>query len=882
MKSIFALIAFFFLGFNAFGQLSLQSGEQYLHGLAMKKVVVSYDDHTLWALSQSGQVYIKRDAEVDFSLYSPMIGEAVDDLAGYDETDMYFLIKPNKLIQVKNNIKAAVVFPGTVSDIRNIAVVLDGTKNVRPDYFTSVLYKDRLAVATNEYLYVILRGETTPNQLDIYKQPPAWDIKDFSITRTGIKAVEFKGGFSSSGRCFGWDSDYSVIKTKGDASFLSVIPDKGAYPAIRCTLFDFQSSWSSDYAFDFWGTAQGLYVKRFGGCEQLNPVKTAISGQTINSVDAIRMLSTLERNTFVLAATDNGLYYTPQRIYANVIGNADVNQVNFLPFSPLSGLKTSSFTVDFTDFVPYIDNNSFPDYYACEKVIWLATDDGVKKLYALFDGDEFQDKLLTNFWYTKTPSTQNGNDVYFNICSTESVEVNSRIPENLVGPLLIQWYKDNVEMPELVGKVKISFNTSGKYSAKITALCEGVSMQSLNFIIQVNAAPQITFNYPAEMTICEGQSVTLTTQQDPAYSYRWYKDGIQLPGEANNSYIAFTPGSYHVEVSNCAGQFTASSVTKLNIDILPKPVLQHNKAIYCKDDIAVLSVNNPMGFKIRWDYNFTELTQFRDQLSITAPGDGKYMVTFINENECIKQSDAYDLVRHPLPLAIITKSTNKTLCYGESVKLTVNATAGASYLWSNGASSREIMVTDPGTYSVQVSSSFGCTAVSNPVEVFVNNKLVLAKPPESKICTFTGEQLTLVADQGYANYSWNGVSTAANTMKVNAPGNYTLEVTDAMGCKANTLFTVIAWCKEVVIANAFSPNNDGNNDAWRVGGLESDPQASLQIYNRFGNLVLQTTGSNAQWDGKIKGKDAPVGVYYYVIKSRQSAVPLKGSITLIR
>lgn len=870
------------LNLGAFGQLSLESGEQYLQGIAMKKVIVSYDDHTVWAISMSGQVYIKRNAETDFSLYNLMAGEVVDDVSGYNETEMYFLIKPKKLILVKNNVKNELVFPPTVSDIRDIAVVLDATKAPKSaEVFNGdPLFQDRLTVATDEYLYMILRGATTPNKYEIYGDP---NVKNFSLTRTSIKSVEFKGRYSTTSRCPGWESDYSIVKTKKPTTFTSTIPDRAPYSDIRCSLFDYSSTFSFNYAIDFWGTAQGLYVKWFGFCEDRNPIKTLIPDQTINSLEAIHMLSVMEKNTFVLAATDNGLYYTSDRIYRNVnSSDEDLDRINFIPFPPLLGLKVNALTIDFANFVSIEETMRDPNYYACEKVIWLATNEGVKKLYTVFDGEEFQDKQMGEFGSFKPSELLNGNELHFNSCSGEAVEIFSSIPEYLAGPILIQWYKDDVEIPELVGKFKVSFSEEGKYWAHVTALCENVRMKSMFFVIHHKSAPEITFDYPPVINLCEGQTQQLQTLNKTGYNYKWFKNGIELPGETSHSYLVSGNGTYKVAVSTCEGIYIPSSEVEINITVLTKPRITSNRLVYCEDELPELSIENPGHHKVKWYFNGIEQTNFANSDRIQTAREGNYKAALITDLDCEKTSDNFTLAIHGKPVIVVSKHPDRLLCYNESATLAVPSYPGYRYVWSNGETTPSINVVSSGTYTVTITNEYECSNTSDAVEVIILPKISLNKPPESKICTFTGEEITLIADPGYESYTWNGVKTTANTMKVKGPGNYNLEIVDAMGCKANAVFKVIAWCKELVVVNAFSPNNDGANDIWRVGGLESDPQASLQIYNRLGNSVFKTTGSNAQWDGKINGNDAPVGVYYYIIKSKQSTVPLKGSITLIR
>lgn len=64
--------------------------------------------------------------------------------------------------------------------------------------------------------------------------------------------------------------------------------------------------------------------------------------------------------------------------------------------------------------------------------------------------------------------------------------------------------------------------------------------------------------------------------------------------------------------------------------------------------------------------------------------------------------------------------------------------------------------------------------------------------------------------------------------------------------------------------DAFSPNGDGNNDAFRVKGTYIR-DLTLKIYNRWGERVYAGTGEEAGWEGTYDGKEAPLGPYTYLI-----------------
>lgn len=132
--------------------------------------------------------------------------------------------------------------------------------------------------------------------------------------------------------------------------------------------------------------------------------------------------------------------------------------------------------------------------------------------------------------------------------------------------------------------------------------------------------------------------------------------------------------------------------------------------------------------------------------------------------------------------ASITADGPLTFCQGGSVTLTANT--GSSYMWSNGATTQSITVSNAGTYTVDVTNSYRCTATSSPVTVTVNtlpSPTVAASGPTS-FCTGDSVVLTSSAATGYA---WSNGATA-QSITVTSSGNYSVTVTDANGCQGTS------------------------------------------------------------------------------------------------
>jgi gliding motility-associated-like protein len=112
---------------------------------------------------------------------------------------------------------------------------------------------------------------------------------------------------------------------------------------------------------------------------------------------------------------------------------------------------------------------------------------------------------------------------------------------------------------------------------------------------------------------------------------------------------------------------------------------------------------------------------------------------------------------------------------------------------------------------------------------------------------------------------------------------YTVVVTGTNGCVAMDSVLVYVY-PEIKIPNGFSPNGDGVNDTWIIDNLEQFPDNEVEIYNRWGELLFRSEGYKTPFDGKYKGKDLPVGTYYYVLKLNHPAYPepYTGPLTIFR
>jgi gliding motility-associated-like protein len=88
--------------------------------------------------------------------------------------------------------------------------------------------------------------------------------------------------------------------------------------------------------------------------------------------------------------------------------------------------------------------------------------------------------------------------------------------------------------------------------------------------------------------------------------------------------------------------------------------------------------------------------------------------------------------------------------------------------------------------------------------------------------------------------------------------------------------------KSLVIPNVFSPNGDGINDKWQILYLETYPGSTVDVYNRYGQIIFHSVGYSNPWDGTYKGKPVPAGTYYYIIDPKNGRSKYTGFVDVLR
>jgi hypothetical protein len=289
----------------------------------------------------------------------------------------------------------------------------------------------------------------------------------------------------------------------------------------------------------------------------------------------------------------------------------------------------------------------------------------------------------------------------------------------------------------------------GQHSVTVSDTNGCVATASVN----VTERPLPTVVISGNTSICAGASSQLTASGGSSY--------VWSTGSTTPSVMVSQSGNYFVTATNNYG-CTATQSTTLNVFSLP--VISGSPS-FCEGGSTVLTATG--GSSYSWSTG-------ANTSSITVDAIGTYTVTanIANGPSC---ENSVSVIQKPLPTVQITGNT--IICSGVSTTLT--ATSNASYLWSNGGTGQSITAYNPGSYSVTVTGTNGC---SNSASVNVTTMEPVSISGNTHICS--GQSTTLSVVNGTGSYAW---STGANSslVTVTDPGTYTVTVTLPNGCSSS-------------------------------------------------------------------------------------------------
>ncbi len=394
------------------------------------------------------------------------------------------------------------------------------------------------------------------------------------------------------------------------------------------------------------------------------------------------------------------------------------------------------------------------------------------------------------------------------------------------------------------------------FTAKVVNIATGCDSEVVRYL-KVNTAPVVSLGN--DITICEG-AATVLNAGNTGSTYLW------STGATTQTISISTSGTYSVTVTNSSG---CSSTDQIVVTTIPSPTKALGPDVKaCVGQNVVLDAGNPNA-TYSWNTGATTRT-------INPVTSGLYIVIVTGTGGCTT-TDSINVVFNALP--VVNLGSDLNICIEDTTILDAG-NAGATYLWSTGATTRTIKVNAAGTYSVTVTNTNGC---ANTDQVVVTNK-------PAPIASYTDTALnglnvkftaTVVAGNSYV-WNFGDPTSPSNTSALTnpiheftQPGTYTVTLTVtnvASGCVTiekrtiNVVFVGISTANKEVFNFYAAPNPFAGSTSLNFN-LKKTSMVKIEMYDLLGRKVkdIQNLTELSAGDHKVElnntSAELPNGIY---------------------
>lgn len=430
-----------------------------------------------------------------------------------------------------------------------------------------------------------------------------------------------------------------------------------------------------------------------------------------------------------------------------------------------------------------------------------------------------------------------------------------------------------------------------------TATCNFGDTLSKEIIIMGDTTYFLT-----DMTICPGENVQvgILPSGDTSISYTW-SPSATLSNDTISNPIAFPANTtqYTLLVSNGICTDTVYQNVQVNVPLLTVS----NDTTLCTSDEVVTLTANSMGTSSVYvwsqDENFTDTINSNlgsNTLTVSPPASTTYFVE-VNNNGCT----LYDSIQVNVAENDVVILGPSGMCVGDSILLVASHfIPGETYTYDwgpdavivgDGNDSVYVIASSSQQVNLTATSSIGCE-VTDSVSIIVDPLPNLSVNLSASADTvYSGASVSVQVQPDNYSYIWNVSPNSDNEIELTLVES-TMVVATAQspyGCaKSDTVFIyvkeVVCGDPDIFIPSAFTPNSDNTNDDLYVRGNNIDAFI-FRVYDRWGELVFETTDQQVGWDGTFKGKACDPAVYDYYLEATcidQEKFFKKGNITLIR
>ena len=375
-------------------------------------------------------------------------------------------------------------------------------------------------------------------------------------------------------------------------------------------------------------------------------------------------------------------------------------------------------------------------------------------------------------------------------------------------------------------------------------------------------------NITGDTVICAGHTTTLS---DTVAGGAWssYTPGVATI-TSSGIVTGVTAGTAHIVyyVANSCGNDTATK----NITVLPSqpisPITGQDSA--CPDAVFMLSDATPGG---TWSNNNLTVLSIDNAGQVRAFVAGVSVITYTtgpNSGGCTSIATFTVTVTFQGTFTVDSIVTPVS-CYGRddgSIHLSTTGTQVYQYLWNNGVSGATITGLPPGYDTVSIKAEITQCLEVLYFHIKQPDSLQITAITKNDLCDAGTGSISATVTGGNAPYTylWSNNKTGKEITGL-VSGTYSVTVSDSNGCTKSYSATVNEdTCNSIIIHDVVTPNGDGFNDTWVIEGLGVYPNNTVQVFDKWGDMVYEKTNYKNDWGGNGKSGKLPDGTYYYLVK----------------
>lgn len=467
---------------------------------------------------------------------------------------------------------------------------------------------------------------------------------------------------------------------------------------------------------------------------------------------------------------------------------------------------------------------------------------------------------------------------------TFCIQQNAVINDIAITGQNIKWYDAQVNGNLLSGTAILENKIY--YASQTLAVCES---ERIAIQINIQNTPKPTGN--VQQDFCTTQKPKISNLEAVGTNVVWYTSSTN--GSILSASEDLTNGATYYASQTVNGCESSTRLAVLVSIVTPSIPVNNVSDIICDDlndgteIVDLTTYNNQITSCTDCSFSYyTTLAGAENQTAsekISSPSnynltnENTLLYVRIDSNDKCFQTVELNLNLVKKPIILVADIVS--LCQNKDV--TIDAGSGFdSYLWSNGAVSESITVSEAGSYSVTVTQNHGNVVCSSTKDflVKISNSATIAK---IEIQDWTENNNIIVvelADNSLGNYEYSIDGTVyqdSNTFSNLETGDYIVYVRDKNGCGTVD--------QEVFLLNYpkfFTPNGDSYNDTWSIKFSETEPSLNIKIFDRYGKFIKNLDAFSA-WDGTYNGRELPSTDYWFVV-TRANGKIYKGHFTLKR